>query len=81
MSASVGRMVAGGDDLAFEVERVGLRRRTDREVIGLGRIEHAAGQLGRLAERDRQHAGGQRVERPAVADLGLRLARLAQARA
>src|SRR5690606_2317360 len=47
------------------------------KVIDLARIEHPAAQLGRLAERDRQHARRERVERPAMADLDLAQPRLA----
>ena len=57
--------------LALGVERVGLFAELDREHVGLGRIEHAARQLGRLAQCDGQHAFRQRVERAAMADLGL----------
>ena len=64
--------------LSFAVERIGFLAELDREGIGLARIEHAPGQLGRLAERDRQHAFGKRIERAAVADLDLAVARLAQ---
>ena len=69
-------VAAGIDHLALAVEGIGLLAEADGEVIGLGRVEHAAGELGCLAERDRQHARRQRVERAAVADLGLGLAGL-----
>ena len=70
--------VRARDDLALCIERVGLLAELDREDIGLGRIEHAARQLGRLAQSDRQHAFGQRVERAAMTDLGLGIAAFAQ---
>jgi hypothetical protein len=70
--------IAGGDDLALQVQRVGLLAEADGEVVGFGRVEHSAGELGRFAQRDRQHARRQRIERPAMADLGLGLAGVAQ---
>jgi hypothetical protein len=70
--------VARLHDLAFRIERVGLLAEADREVIGLGRVQHPAGDLGRLADGDWKYAAGQRVERAAVADLGLRLPGLAK---
>ena len=69
---------AGAHDLAFGVERVGLAAELDGERVSLVAVEHPPAQLGRLAERDRQHAFGQRVERAAVADLDLAVAGLAQ---
>ena len=68
---------AGRDDLAFRVKRVGLLPEADGEIIGLGCVQHPPAKLGRLSERDRQHAAGQRVQRPAMPDLGFGLARLA----
>src|SRR5204863_6091664 len=50
----------------------------DGEVVRLGRVEHADNDLGRFAERDHQHPARQRIERPAMADLGLGLTGLAQ---
>jgi hypothetical protein len=43
----------------------------DGEVVGLVAVQQIAAQLGRLAERDREHARGERIERAAVADLDL----------
>ena len=63
---------------ALKVERVGLLAEADGEVIGFGRIEHPAGELGRFAQRDRQHARSKRVERAAMPDLGLGLASFAE---
>ena len=63
--------VAGRNDVALRVEPGGLGPERDREIIDLARVEHAPAQLRRLAERDRQHARGKRVERPAMADLDL----------
>src|SRR3546814_3510057 len=59
------------DHLALGVEAGGLGPEATSEVIDLARVEHMAGQLGRLAKRDRQHARCERVERPAVARLDL----------
>ena len=59
---------------------VGRRRGPPRhgELIPLGRIEHPACQLRRLAQGNRQHARRQRIERAAMADLDLGVARLPQ---
>ena len=40
-----------------------------REAVGLAAVHHERHGLGRLAERDRQHAGGERIERAGVAGL------------
>lgn len=57
------------DDLPLQIERIGLRAEGDGEVVNLVAVEHPAGELGRLADRDRQHPGRQRIERAAMADL------------
>ncbi len=66
------------DHLALGVERVGLLSELNGEFIDFAGIEHPPGQLGRFTQCDRQHAFGQRVERAAMADLGLGIARFAQ---
>ena len=70
--------IAALDDFAFGIERVGLLAELDGEGVDLVAIEHAPGQLGRFAQRDRQHAFGKRIERAAMADLGLGMAALLQ---
>ena len=72
------KAVAARNHLALGIERVGLLPELDREDVGLGRVEHAARQLGRLAQRDRQHALGQRIKRAPVPHLGLGVAAFAQ---
>ncbi|SUJ31561.1 Uncharacterised protein [Sphingomonas paucimobilis] len=65
--------------LSLGVQRRSLHAETDGEVIHLVAVEHPPGQLGRLAHRDRQYAGRQRIERAAMADLDpLAIAALAQ---
>src|SRR6185503_15812266 len=70
--------VASGDDFAFEVERVGLLAKGNREIVALRRVQHSPADLGRFPQRDREDAAGERIERAAVADLRLRFAGLAQ---
>ena len=69
---------AGRDHCAFQVQRVGLRAEGDREVVNLVAVEHPSGELGRFADRDRQDAGRQRIERAAMADLAFASATVAQ---
>ncbi len=40
--------VARGNDFAFGIQRIGFLAKADGKVIGLGRIEHASGELGRF---------------------------------
>ena len=69
ISAGVGRAVGGRDDLALGVVGVGLDAPAHHELVGLGAVLDDRHGLGRLAERDRQHAGSERIERAGVADL------------
>ena len=55
--------------LAFGIVGVGGLAQHDLGVVGLGRAEQQAGNLGRLAEAQRQQAGGQRVETAGMAAL------------
>src|SRR3546814_8265908 len=55
-----------------------LDAKADGEFIALVGVEHSAGKLGRLAKGERQHAGRQWIERPAMPDAGPRVAVLAQ---
>src|SRR3546814_11289277 len=71
-------MVAGCDFLALQVQRVRLYYETDGEIIDFVAVEHPPGELGRLPDRDGQHAGRQRIERAAMADLPLARAADAQ---
>ena len=64
--------------LALGVVRGGFLAELDGEGVDLVGVEHAPRQLGRFAQRDREHALGQRVECAAVPDLGLGIAALAQ---
>ena len=64
-----GRCVAGAHDLALGVVGVGLGAPAHREAVGLGAVDHERHGLGRLAEGDRQDAGGQRIERAGMARL------------
>ena len=61
--------VAGGDDLALGVVGVGGRAPAHGEAVVLGAVDGVGHGLGRLAQRDRQDAGRQRVERAGVAGL------------
>ena len=69
---------AGRDHRAFQVEGVRLRAERDREIVDLVAVEHPSGELGRFADRDRQDAGRQRIERAAMADLAFASATVAQ---
>ena len=63
-----------GDDRALGVVGVGLGAEADGEAVGLLPVDGERHRLGRLAERDRQDAGRQGIERAGVAGL-LRLER------
>ena len=66
----VGRpLLAGGGDRAGGVVGVARLAEAQRELVGLARVHDVGHGLGRLAHGDRQHAGGQRIERAAMADL------------
>ena len=66
------------DNRALGIERIGFFAECDGEFIDLARIEHPPGKLGRLAQRDRQHTFGQRIERAAMTNLGPGITALAQ---
>jgi hypothetical protein len=70
--------VTGGDHLALGVERIGLGAKRHAKGILLGRVEHAASELGGLADGDGQDAAGERIEGSAMTDLGLGLAGIVQ---
>ncbi|KAI95994.1 hypothetical protein T281_02355 [Rhodomicrobium udaipurense JA643] len=61
--------VARANGLAFRVVGVGLDAPADGEVVGLLAIDHMRDRLRRLAERDGQYAGRQRIERAGMAHL------------
>ena len=63
IAAADGPLRAGGDDPALGVVGVALLAPADREAVALAAVHHERNGLGRLAERDRQAAGGQRIER------------------
>ena len=69
ISDALGALVRAGDDLALGVVGRGLLAPADAEAIFLGAFLHDRHGLGRLAEGDRQHAGGERIERAGVARL------------
>ena len=54
------------DDHALTVTRRGARAEPDREPVALATAHDLAGDLGGLAETDRQHAGRERIEAPHV---------------
>ena len=58
---------AGRNDLAVGVVGVARLAPAHGEAVGLAAVHHERNGLGRLAERDRQAAGGERVERAGVA--------------
>ena len=59
-------------DAAFGVVGVALLAPAHREAVDLAAIHHERHGLGRFPERDREQAGGQRIERAGVAGaLGL----------
>ncbi len=58
-----GPNVARTDDAALGVGGVGLLAPGDHEAIALAAVHHIRNGLGGLAERDRQAAGGERIER------------------
>ena len=69
IAAGSGRSFGLRDGAALGVVGVGLDAPLDRETVGLHAVLHDRHGLGRLAEGDRQHAGGERVERAGVARL------------
>ena len=68
----------GGGDLAIGIVGVARFAEAQREAVELRAVHHIGHGLGRRTERDRQHAGGERIERAAVAGL-LRVERAAHA--
>ena len=80
MASSSRAQLRGRDDLALGVVGVGLDAPGTVKLIDLPPVHHEGNGLGRLAERDRQEAGGQRVERAGMAGLlGVEQARLTTA--
>ena len=69
MAAGVGPQIGLRDGPALGVVGVGLDAPSDGEAIGLHAVLHDRHGLGRLAEGDGQHAGGERIERAGVAGL------------
>src|SRR6185437_14723757 len=58
-----------GDDLPFGVVCRGFLAPAHAETVGLGPVLNDRHGLGRFPERDRQHAGGERIEGASVARL------------
>ena len=69
MAARSGRSSGALDDLALGIVGVGLDAPGHREHVGLAPVHDERHGLGRLAERDRQDARGERVERAGMAGL------------
>ena len=67
MASGVGRCVAGGDDAALGVVGVALLAPAHGELVELAAVHDERNGLGRFAERDRQAAGSERIERAGVA--------------
>ena len=63
--------VGGSDAHPLRIQRIRLNPEHHRKIIDLVAIEHPPCQLGRLADRDRQNPGSQRIERPAMPHLEL----------
>ena len=55
------RPIVLADHLPVRVLRVGLDTQADGDLVGLGATAHEGNQLGRLADRQGQHARGQRI--------------------
>ncbi len=70
IAARSGRRIGGGDHLALGVVGVGLLAPAHGEAVDLAAVLDEGNRLGGFAERDRQNAGGERVERAGMADLG-----------
>ena len=73
-AASIVSIVNGGtgrsaQQLAFGIVGVGHHAQARDGVVGLARAEQSAGDLGRLAEADRQQAGGERIQAAGVPGL------------
>ena len=64
-----GRALGRAHDLPFRVVGVGLGAEAHGEAVGLLAVDGERHGLRRLAERDRQDAGRQRIERAGVAGL------------
>jgi len=59
-------LAAGRGDATLSVVGVALLAPANREAIDLASFHHEGNCLGRLSERDRQEARGERIERPGV---------------
>src|SRR5580693_7595833 len=64
-----GTKVAGGSDLALGIFRRARLPEAEREAVFLPAVHDEGHGLGRLAQGNRQHAAGQRIERSAMARL------------
>src|SRR6266850_1203028 len=68
----IGPDFAGFDDPALGIVSIAFLAPGDRETIALATVHHERNGLGGLAERDRQAAGGERIEGAGMAGaLGL----------
>ena len=63
IASAEGLSVAYLGDLALGVVGVALLAPGDRKAVALAAVHHERNRLGGLAQRDRQAAGGQRIER------------------
>src|SRR3546814_1444649 len=68
------------DDASLGVQRIRLRSEADGEIIGFVAVEQPPRQLRRLAQGNRQNAGRERIERPAMPQLQTAIVVLAQDR-
>ncbi len=66
---TVDRRVAALDHLAFSVAGIGAFTEPDPRLIVLVRVQQNPGQLGRLAQTDRQHPRSQGIETPGMTGL------------
>ena len=67
IASAVGRASLVADDAALGVVGVALLAPAHGEAVDLAAVHHEGHGLGRLAERDRQAAGGERIERAGMA--------------
>ena len=67
IASAVGRCSLRGDDAAFGIVGIALLAPAHGEAIELAAVHDERNGLGRFAERDRQAAGGERIERAGMA--------------
>ena len=67
IAAASGRAFGGRDDPALGVVGIALLAPAHREAVALAAVHHERNGLGRLAERERQAARGERIERAGMA--------------